>query len=82
MLARTETTLDRVLSMFTQAEYDKNGQRVQILRALQNQKEPKKPAEIAGITGLKQPSTRRIIGTLVREGLVKRNPNNRYSIIK
>lgn len=73
--------LDQVLSIFPQAELEKQGQRVQILNALRNEKKPRKPVEIAGITGLKQPSVRRNIQMLVRAGLVKRNSNNRYSII-
>lgn len=73
--------LDQVLSIFPQAELEKQGQRVQILNALRNEKKPRKPVEIAGITGLKQPSVRRNIQMLVRAGLVKRYSNNRYSII-
>lgn len=76
--------LDQVLSMIPHAEDNskKETQNAIVLRALGNQKEPRKPVEIATITGIPQASTRRIIRVWVHLGKVQRNPNNRYSIIK
>lgn len=73
--------LDQVLSTFPQVELQKQGQRVQILKALRNETKPRRPVEIAGITGLNGDSVRRVLGTLVRAGLAKRDSKNRYSII-
>lgn len=77
----TEQTLDQVLNFLPQAEFDKKGQLGQILKAIKNLQEPKKPIEIAHITGFPDPSVRRNIQVLVRQGLVKKNTNNKYSII-
>ena len=75
--------LDQVLVMMPQVECDnkKEKQIPMVLRAFANEKEPRKPAEIAEITGFPQASVRRIIQVLVRSGKVQPFPYNKYSII-
>lgn len=82
MQAEVKNKMNSVLSIFAQVEHDKASQTVQVINVMKKESRPRKPAEIAGLSGLKQPTVRRIIATLVKLGTVKRHPNNRYSIIK
>lgn len=76
--------LDQVLAMVPQAENDskKEKQILVVLRTFESQTEPKKPVEIANITGFPQASVRRIIRNLVHLEKVQKDSDNRYSIIK
>jgi DNA-binding MarR family transcriptional regulator len=83
MKSTIKGNLDQVLSMMPQIEHvqAKRGQVNQVLMALEKQNEPKRPIEIAALTGVMQPNVRRIIQDLVRSGKVQKS-ENKYSIIK